>query len=88
MSDSITITLTGPAAEKVESLVARGDYASAEEAVADAIALLAEDDCGELPEAWVTEIRRRVAEHEADPDSAISSEELRARLAARFAAKR
>lgn len=87
MSETITVTLTGPAAEAVEGLVARGDYPTAEAAVADAVLQLAEDPDGLAPE-WTAEIRRRMAEHEANPDSAISSDELRARLAARFDAKR
>jgi putative addiction module component (TIGR02574 family) len=87
MSETITITLTGPAAEAVEGLVARGDYPTAEAAVADAVLQLAEDP-DELSPEWTVEIRRRIAEHEANPDSALSSDEVRARLAARFAAKR
>lgn len=87
MSETITVTLTGPAAEALEGLVARGEYPTAEAAVTDAVLQLAEDADDLSPE-WVAEIRRRVAEHKANPDSAISSEELRARLAARFAAKR
>lgn len=87
MSETITVTLTGPAAEAVEDLVARGDYPTAEAAVADAVLQLAEDGDAFSPE-WAAEIRRRMADHEANPDSAITSEELRARLASRFAAKR
>lgn len=87
MSETITITLTGPAAEAVEGLVARGEYPTAEAAVADAVLQLAQDSDALSPD-WIAEIRRRVEAHEADPDSAVSSEELRARLAARFAAKR
>jgi len=37
----------------------------------------------ELPPAFVAELRRRVAEHEADPSSAIPWEVVKARLLAR-----
>lgn len=87
MSETITVTLTGPADEAVGGLVARGDYPTAEAAVADAVMQLAEE-ADELSLEWVAEIRRRMAAHEAAPESAVTTDELRARLAARFAAKR
>jgi len=87
MSETITVTLTGPAAEAVGELLAQGAYPTAEAAVADAVLQLAEDS-DDFPPDWPDEVLRRVNDHAANPDSAIDSDTLRARLAARFAAKR
>ncbi len=84
MSETITVTLTGPAAEAVEGLVARGDYPTAEAAVADAVLQLAEE-ADELSPEWTAEIRRRVAAHEANPEDVLTVEQVRERLARRFA---
>lgn len=46
--------------------------------------LVVADDLGALTDEQMQEIRRRLAEHEADPSSAIPWEEVRARLWARL----
>ena len=47
--------------------------------ILDSVAAEAADET-ELPPAFVDELRRRVAEHEADPSSAIPWEVVKARL--------
>ena len=85
MSETLTVTLTGAAAETVQNLVTRGDYATPEEAVADAVGMLAEEtEPGNLSPEWLAEARRRMAEHDADPSSAITMAELKKRLAHRL----
>jgi len=85
MSEPLTVTLTGPAAEAVQDMVSRGEYATPEEAVADAVALLTDEtEPFALSDEWIAEARRRMAEHDADPSSAIPIEELTKRLTARL----
>lgn len=85
MTDTITVTLTGPAVEALEGLVARGDYPTAEAAVTDAVLQLAEDP--ELSPEWIAEIRRRVAAHESNPEDVFTLDQVRERLALRFGDK-
>jgi putative addiction module component (TIGR02574 family) len=85
MSESLAVTLTGAAAKAVLNLVARGHYGTAEEAVVDAVGLLAEEtEPGALSPEWLAEASRRMAEHDADPPSAITIPELKQRLALRL----
>lgn len=79
MSDTITVTLTGPAAEAVEGLVARGDYPSAEAAVADAVLQLA-DEGDNFPALWHEEIERRVKAFEAAPERVSDLAAVRRRV--------
>ncbi len=79
MSDAITVTLTGPAAEAVEDLVARGDYPSAEAAVTDAVLRLAEEG-DDFPAGWKDEILRRVKAFESAPDRVSGLADVRRRV--------
>lgn len=79
MSETITVTLTGLAAEAVEGLVARGDYPTVEAAVADAVLQLAEEG-DDFPADWKDEILRRVKAYEAEPHRVSDLADVRRRI--------
>lgn len=51
--------------------------------ILDSVAADSRNDADELPEAFKAELRRRVAEHEADPSTAIPWEVVKAEILGR-----
>jgi len=75
----LTITLPAGMAELVRRKVTSGEYSNESEVIADSLALLEDDK--ETFERWLREdVIAACEEFEADPSSAISAEELLAKL--------
>lgn len=81
-TQQFSITLPNDMAEAVRAKVASGEYATESEVLRDGFrALLARD---RAVEHWLrTEVAASYDEYKANPDSAVSIDEVRARLAAR-----
>jgi Arc/MetJ-type ribon-helix-helix transcriptional regulator len=77
---TITVTLTGDAAERLERLVRDRVYDTPAQAVEEALAAFDDDAPPDL-EGWLKPVvTRRIAALDADPASALTMDDLRAKL--------
>jgi putative addiction module CopG family antidote len=86
-SKPLTVTLTKQLAARVKARVKSGEYASESEVIREGLRAL--EDQEEAVKHWLqTEARKRLKEHEADPDNVISAAAMRAKLRAHIAKRR